>query len=146
VTINIEITSSPDTAALSEIHRASFSAGWNANAIEELLAVAGTVAFVMPENNGFALLRQLGEEAEILTLAVNLSLRRKGMAKRLMDALLIYAHGQGVKRIFLEVRQSNNAALALYGQYGFTVLSRRKNYYHNSDGSSEDAIIMHYQR
>lgn len=146
MTINIEITSTPDTRLLADIHTSCFGKGWDGQTIQDLLTVIGSIAFVAEQGRGFALLRLLGEEAEILTLAVRETYRRQGMANALVDAMLSYGQARGARHFFLEVRESNSAAQALYGRHGFIPLSRRKDYYHNPDGTSEDAIVMRYQR
>jgi ribosomal-protein-alanine acetyltransferase len=73
--------------------------------------------------------RHLGEEAEILELAVPVSHRRKGYARFLLRNFLGLAQGRDTRQIFLEVRESNSAALALYREFGFEQSGRRANYY-----------------
>ena len=65
--------------------------------------------------------------------------RRRGIGQMLLTDLLGKAAGRNVKRIFLEVRVSNEAALALYSQAGFQIIDKRKNYY---EKPKEDAYIM----
>ncbi len=73
--------------------------------------------------------RHLGEEAEILAIAVPTKHRRKGYARFLLKNFLRLAQGRGTREVFLEVRESNAAALALYRQFGFEATGRRPNYY-----------------
>jgi ribosomal-protein-alanine N-acetyltransferase len=75
------------------------------------------------------------DEFEILNLAVDPSLRRKGVAKALLKALPSGA-------VFLEVRASNHAARSLYEQAGFVEAGIRPRYYQNP---SEAAIVMRMQ-
>lgn len=142
MTIKLEVTRSPDASALAAIHGASFAKGWSAEAVAEMLAVAGTWAFVAQEGKGFALLRCLGGDAEILTLAVAPDCRRRGAADAIVCSLLAWAKGQGAEAVFLEVAEANEAARTLYAKNGFSVISRRKEYYHNPDGSRDDALVM----
>jgi ribosomal-protein-alanine N-acetyltransferase len=129
-------------AMLAALHTACFDKGWNEQAVRELFAIFGTTAFIAPGNKGFGVLRQLGHEAEILTLAVSAPYRKQGMGKAIVTSMCAWAKGQGIKAIFLEVRQSNIAAQELYRQNGFNLLSQRKDYYRSADGVSEDAVVM----
>jgi ribosomal-protein-alanine acetyltransferase len=87
---------------------------------------------------GFVVVRQVGEEWELENLAVAKSARRRGLATMLMEDLVSFAQRAGIEKIFLEVRESNQAARALYQKSGFTETGRRKNYY---EQPSEDAIL-----
>jgi ribosomal-protein-alanine N-acetyltransferase len=85
---------------------------------------------------GFLVSRQTAPgEREILNVAVDLSQRRRGVARRLIAAELERARGQW----FLEVRESNIAALNLYKACGFQAAGRRNSYYHNP---TEPGIVM----
>ena len=75
--------------------------------------------------------RHLGEEAEILDVAVPTRHRRKGYARLLLKNFLALAQKRGTSEIFLEVRESNVAARSLYHQFGFEAAGRRPNYYRN---------------
>jgi len=78
-------------------------------------------------------------EAHIITIAVRPEHRRQGIAETLLIAAIELAVSLGAHLMTLEVRQSNAAAQALYGKYGFAVTGTRKAYY-NDNG--EDAVIM----
>ena len=73
--------------------------------------------------------RHLSEEAEILDVAVPARHRRKGHARFLLKNFLDLARKRGIRELFLEVRESNAAALALYSEFGFEAAGRRPNYY-----------------
>ncbi len=88
---------------------------------------------------GYICFWRVADEAHILNLAVHKDLRRKGMASRLMQYAMDYWKRDGVKNVFLEVRQSNIAAQELYKKTGFNVILRRAKYYRNP---LEDALIM----
>ena len=77
--------------------------------------------------------------AEVLDLRVLLSCRRQGYGRQLLKAALQAL--APVKRVDLEVRASNEAALGLYGDLGFSETGRRPQYYVTS-GGREDAILM----
>ena len=78
-------------------------------------------------------------EAEILNLAVTHAHRRKGVARGLVRQLLLEWERQGIRRVFLEVRESNSGAINLYQSLGFREFARRKGYYSSPD---EDALVL----
>jgi len=73
--------------------------------------------------------RNLGREAEILDLAVRGKDRRHGFATLLLNNFLQQATASGLEQVFLEVRESNRPAMALYKKFGFQITGRRPNYY-----------------
>jgi len=81
----------------------------------------------------------IGQDAELLNIAVHPEHRGKGLAGQMLDALLIELRARGVRTAFLEVRESNNAARGLYDSRGFTPIGRRRNYYRRP---VEDALVM----
>jgi ribosomal-protein-alanine N-acetyltransferase len=83
-----------------------------------------------------------GGEAEILTLAVRPSARRRGLARRLLAAFRAAAATAGAGRAFLEVAEDNAAARALYVADGWIEAGRRPRYYARSDGRPADALIL----
>ena len=91
---------------------------------------------------GFVVALCLGQEWEIENIVVDSVLRRRGCAKLLLHELLGHASHEGAKRVLLEVRESNEAARALYAQWGFEMIGRRKNYYRDPE---EDALLLHFR-
>jgi len=87
---------------------------------------------------GYSLSWHAVDEIELHHVAVAAHARRRGIGRALMNDLLTYAHENGKKRIFLEVRKSNLFAIALYESLGFSSFNVRKGYYANG----EDAIEM----
>ena len=79
------------------------------------------------------------DELHINTIAVDMSRRRQGLGRALMQHILTAVAGEGVRRATLEVRRSNLAALRLYEDLGFEVAGVRKRYYTNPE---EDALIL----
>jgi len=97
------------------------------------------VAKSTPYVVGFAVLRQVGDDGELLQIAVKKSSRGCGVGDILMDSVLDYAAENTYKSVFLEVRCSNTAAVRLYEKHGFRSVRIRKNYY---DNPIEDAMVM----
>src|SRR5260221_3749578 len=83
--------------------------------------------------------RQVGPEAEIFDVAVDTAHRRQGFASLLLEAVLSTTKVHGANVIFLEVRESNVAALSLYKKFGFSVTGRRSNYYRDP---AEAALLL----
>lgn len=79
------------------------------------------------------------DEGHILNVSVDPFYRRRGIARILVKELLLHLAERGCGKVFLEVREGNVSARALYESVLFTELSRRRGYYSNP---VEDAIIM----
>lgn len=132
--------SAPDPAMLAALHAEAFAAPWDAAAFAELLAQPGV--FAMVEGDGFILMRQVADEAEILTLAVRPGARRAGLGGRLVGQAAVQSAAAGATRLFLEVAEGNAAARALYARAGFSEVGRRRGYYSRTDGVREDALVL----
>jgi len=78
---------------------------------------------------GFIAGRRVADEAEILNFAVALPSRRRGVGRALVEALLRVFDKGRVARVFLEVRESNAAAIAFYERLGFRLVGSRADYY-----------------
>lgn len=89
----------------------------------------------------YAVLMPVLDEAELLDIGVAAAQQRKGWGRAMLEAQLEWARGQGMQRIFLEVRVSNLAAIALYRSVGFSQIGTRRDYYQNAAGR-EDALAM----
>ena len=99
----------------------------------------GTDEGISSQLLGFIILRRMGDEGELLQIAVDKSVRRRGVADALMEAALGFSSEHSLKSMFLEVRVSNEAAIALYTKHCFQTVRRRKDYYTNP---VEDAVVM----
>lgn len=85
----------------------------------------------------------MGEDAHIVSIAVDPQWRRQGLAEWLMLELIATAWQQGAHLVTLEMRVSNSAAGALYHKLGFQEVGRRKRYYRDND---EDALLFSLER
>ena len=88
---------------------------------------------------GFAGHWLLADECHISTIAVHPDWRRRGLGELLLLNILFLANEQAAQLATLEVRQSNQAAQALYCQYQFEIVGERRRYYRDT---GEDALIM----
>ncbi|PKF31313.1 ribosomal-protein-alanine N-acetyltransferase [Acinetobacter proteolyticus] len=90
---------------------------------------------------GFCILQPVLDEANLLLMAIDPSQQGKGLGYKLLDESIQQLKNNPIQ-IFLEVRESNTAAIGLYEKIGFHQIDLRKNYYPNPDGSREHAVIM----
>ena len=93
------------------------------------------------EIRAYAILIPVLEEAELLNIGVVAGWQRKVLGRAMLCAMLEEACERNMRRVFLEVRSSNAAAIALYRSAGFSEIGLRRAYYQNANGS-EDAITM----
>ena len=135
------ITTSPDFSLLESIHKQCFPNYWNSLEFADMFLINGTWAIIYA-NLGLGILRIICDEAEIITIATLPEYRQQGIGKKIVQSIIGLAKEQNVKEVFLEVRESNIVAQKLYLSNGFTIIATRKNYYHNEDGSFENALIM----
>jgi ribosomal-protein-alanine N-acetyltransferase len=125
-------------AVLAAIHGAAFpQEAWGAGAFQVQLEMHSVLG-LLDGRGGLALLRVTADEAEILTIGVVPAMRRRGIARALLDESLTRLRALGVRSLFLEVGIRNRAARALYEASGFEEVGRRRRYYANG----EDALIL----
>ena len=128
---------------LVELERICFSTPWSRNMLAEELDNACSAFLVAVDANekvvGYAGLQVVLDEGYIANIAVFPEHRRKGVAGQLLQVFMNFAEANRLAFLTLEVRASNQAAIALYANRGFEEVGRRKNYYEHP---KEDAIIM----
>lgn len=98
------------------------------------LAVDGEMA-------AFAITQIVLDEATLFNIAVDPAHQRRGLGRELLEAVIDEVEKRGVATLWLEVRASNAAAIALYESLGFNEAEVRLNYYPTANGH-EDAIVM----
>ena len=84
------------------------------------------------------------DEVHLLNITVAPAYQRQGWGHVMLDALTLWARGQGAQWLWLEVRLSNVHAKTLYERYGFREVGLRRNYYPAFAGEREDAIVMSF--
>ena len=141
----VRLATENDIAEIATLEQKCFSDPWSENAFRACVTEKTDVTdlFTLELNGsvcGFAVFdRTLGNEAELHNIAVAPEMRGRGLSRLLMDAIINSAHKNCVERIMLEVRASNEAAIALYSKYGFEKVGLRPGYYHHP---TENAILM----
>ena len=130
-----------DIGAIAEIEKRCFSDAWSIETFESVLQYTWQHGFVAEDAGqvcGYAILGVVFEDAELLNIAVDIPYRGQKIGRALLTTLLDCAKGLGANRCLLEVRVSNQTAIALYERFGFTQIGVRARYY----GDGEDALIM----
>jgi ribosomal-protein-alanine N-acetyltransferase len=128
-----------------EAHAAT-AAHWTAEAWERLFDPGGLprLVLVLQEDApvvAFAVVLCLTSEWEIENIAVAGGARRRGLGTRLLGEVLDRARHAGAEAVFLEVRESNHAARALYEKWAFLPMGRRSGYYSTPP---EDALVYRF--
>ncbi len=134
-----------DIPQVMAIDAASFAMPWPEHAYQfEVERNKVSFAFVAeePENGrivGMAVVWLLLDEVHIATIGVHPAWRRRGVGRLLLASALLKSLRYGAETATLEVRVSNEAAQALYRQFGFKIAGRRPRYYNDNN---EDALLM----
>lgn len=131
-----------DVAAVAALEAQIFSMPWSAAGFADTLLredVIFLVAYEQDELLGYVGIYCTLDEGEITNVAVAPAARRRGIARALLTELKRQLACRNVAQIVLEVRVSNEPAIRLYEQLGFSVLGVRKNFY---EKPTEDAYIM----
>lgn len=91
---------------------------------------------------GYFLVMLAVDEAHLLNITVRRDLQGKGYGLLLLDRVVALARDKKMASILLEVRPTNERALAIYERYGFSRIGLRKGYYPAANNTREDAIVM----
>ena len=119
----------PPLAAVHALETACFAPhAWSRAQVAGTLDQDGVVC-VLEAAVGFALGARVLDEVELYRIGVRPEARRHGHGRRLLAAFMAAAHTSGARRVFLEVREDNTPARALYSAAGLTLLGRRPGYY-----------------
>jgi len=129
--------------AVAELERSCFTVPWSRNALAEELDNALSAFLVALDENdrvvGYAGLQVVLDEGYITNVAVRPDRPRPRLPGGAAAGFERFAEGNHLAFLSLEVRASNYAAIALYGQHGYRGVGRRRNYYEHP---KEDAVIM----
>ncbi len=156
--IAFEPMTEADLDAVSGIERASHAHPWSRRHFADSLAAGYPAVLLLGEalagDEGLArradgqvvlgyLVAMMGvDETHLLNITVDPGCRRQGWARFMLDALALWSRGQGAQQLWLEVRQSNEAARGLYRACGFREVGLRRAYYPAGLLQREDAVVM----
>ncbi|ENU92688.1 ribosomal-protein-alanine acetyltransferase [Acinetobacter vivianii] len=131
-----------DLESVAAIERLVQTHPWSKQQFQESLASYQCTVYEQANQVvGFCILQPVLDEANLLLMAIHPSQQGKGLGYALLDDSIQQLKNNPIQ-IFLEVRESNTAAIRLYEKTGFHQIDLRKNYYPNPDGSREHAVIM----
>lgn len=137
-----------DIPRILEIANESITPAWTHHSVCQLLCRSDSLLLVAEENRGnvhdaptdyivgFTAFREVGDDYDLLQIAVDVNERRRGIGSLLLVSVLSRVAS---RTLFLEVREGNAAAIALYKKHGFKLLRTRKNYYSDP---TENALVM----
>ena len=133
-----------DVEAVAALEQRAYEFAWSAGVFLDCLRV-GHECWVLEGRagslRGYGVISCAAGEAHILNLCVAPEHQGHGQGRRILHRLVDIARWHMTDRVFLEVRPSNPAAIALYHDSGFNEIGRRPNYYPARNGR-EDAIVM----
>ena len=142
-------SSRDDLIQIAHLSEECFDASWSETQLLELFdSHVGDIWHVNVQNEpehivAYLLLHIIDEEAEILSIGTVSHLRRSGCAHKLLTTVIEHLRSQYVRQLFLEVAANNHAALKLYQELGFRIISQRKGYYaETQEGFNIDALMM----
>ena len=132
-----------DIANVSDIERRSYEFPWSHGVFRDCLLAGYTCSVLERAEHtvGYAILSVAAGEAHILNLCVDPKLRRRGYGEQLLDEIISRARAAEVREIFLEVRPSNESAVALYAKRQFRQIANRPAYYQAKDGREDAAVF-----
>ena len=138
----IESMTSAHVSQIAELEKLCFSDPWSEKSIETELTCRLSVWLVALEGEqvvGYVGSQTVMDETDMMNVAVHPEHRRRGIARALIEALVVALRERESRCLTLEVRASNEPAIALYSDLGFGEVGRRRNYYRNP---KEDALIL----
>ena len=142
--VSIRTMRHEDLSLVSDIERRSYEFPWSQGAFRDCL-LAGYQCIVLERDGdvtGYGILSVAAGEAHILNLCVEPAFRSHGYGERLLDEILFRARTSSVREIFLEVRPTNENAMALYKKKGFHQVANRPAYYQANEGREDAAILV----
>lgn len=132
-----------DVPAVVAIETDAFSTPWHADTFAGLIGRDGLELLVLDDPDdgilGYAVLWCVMDQGELANIAIRPELRGRGLGARLLGEVVDASRSRGVANLYLEVRASNQGAIALYQRFGFTDVGVRKDYYRSP---KEDARVM----
>jgi [ribosomal protein S18]-alanine N-acetyltransferase len=133
-----------DISEVVAIERAVYPFPWTLGIFHDCLRV-GYCSWVVELGErvvGYGVMSIVIDESHILNLSIHPDWQGRGLGEKLIRRLLKIARQHGAESAFLEVREGNRTALALYARLGFVQVGRRRDYYPAAGDSREDALVM----
>ena len=118
--------------------RGNFKDSIQSGYLAQMLAVGDTVL-------GYFVAMKGVDEVHLLNITVAPEHQGQGWGRVMLDALALWARGQGAQWLWLEVRESNVRAQRIYERHGYRRVGERKGYYPAAQGQREDAVVMSFR-
>ena len=139
-----ELMREADLDVVLALEQQAYAQPWQRRHFADCLAGGYQAQLLMADDTllGYFVAMKGFEEAHLLNLAVAPAQQRQGWAQVLLDALALWARGQALQWVWLEVRAGNTRAVQVYKAHGFRHVGLRKQYYPAHHGQREDALVM----
>lgn len=134
-----------DIPAIAEIEKEAFSIPFKEKDFLDIYESEISNVLVAKNSStvvGYVSFTIIIDECQIINFATKNEFKRQGVGKSVMEALLAHGEKQGVKKYFLEVRESNIGAIALYEKYGFVPVGISKGHF---SSPRENAVLMNLE-
>ena len=130
--------------ALLAVEESAYTHPWTRGNFIDAMASGYQAQLLMADEHllGYFVAMRGVDEVHLLNITVAPACQRQGWARVMLDALALWARGQGAQWLWLEVRASNKRALGIYEAHGYRRVGERKRYYPAEDGQREDAVVM----
>jgi ribosomal-protein-alanine N-acetyltransferase len=130
--------------AVLRVEQQAYAHPWERRNFEDSLKAGNQIQLLMAQDTllGYFVAMKGVDEVHLLNITVAPDYQRQGWAQVLLDALTLWARGQGAEWLWLEVRVGNERAIKVYEAHGFCRVGQRKNYYPGDHGQREDALVM----
>ena len=139
--LNVDYMNISNLEQIRDILNTDFDDFWNYSVLKNELNSKNSTYFVVKneENEilGFAGIKVILDEVEIMNIATKKDCRNQGIGKLLLDRIILEAKNKNIRKINLEVNENNSIAIHLYEKFGFNKDGERKNYYRD-----QNAILM----
>ncbi len=126
------------------VEQSAYAHPWSRANFTDTLAAGYEAQLLLADDTllGYFVAMKGFEEVHLLNITVAPACQRQGWARVMLDALALWARGQGAEWLWLEVRVGNQRALQVYEAHGFRRVGQRKDYYPADGGRREDAFVM----
>jgi ribosomal-protein-alanine N-acetyltransferase len=130
--------------AVMAVELMAYAKPWKVEHFKDCLQAGYQAQVLMAEQTvlGYFVAMRVHDEVHLLNITVAPQHQGQGWARVMLDALAIWARGQGALWLWLEVRDGNARAIEVYQAQGFATVGRRKRYYPTAEGPREDALVM----
>ena len=140
--LNVRNMIPADGQEVAKLEMQIFSDAWSEKSILDTLKQSQAFIVVAEQGNaivGYCIVYFVLDEAEIVRVAVDASLRKQGVGQELLRKTCHICKEKGIERLLLDVREGNENARRFYQAFGFEVDGLRKNFY---DNPKEHAVLM----